>query len=79
MGKKNFSPNPKVDSVILKLTKKRSIDEKLIEIINKIFSYKRKKISNILKQFGLESSSSKRLNDLSTEEIVEIAKQISNT
>ena len=79
MGKKNFSPNPKVDSVILKLTKKRSIDEKLIEIINKIFSYKRKKISNILKQFGLESSSSKRLNDLSTEEIVEIAKQISDT
>jgi 16S rRNA (adenine1518-N6/adenine1519-N6)-dimethyltransferase len=79
VGKKNFSPNPKVDSVILKLTKKRSIDEKLIEIINKIFSYKRKKISNILKQFGLESSSSKRLNDLSTEEIVEIAKQISDT
>ena len=79
VGKKNFSPHPHVDSVILKIIKKRSIDAKLIQIINKIFSYRRKKISNILKQFGKHSTSQARLDDLSTEEIIEIAKQISDS
>jgi 16S rRNA (adenine1518-N6/adenine1519-N6)-dimethyltransferase len=79
VGKQNFTPNPKVDSVILKIIKKKSIEKDLIEIINKIFSYRRKKISNILKQFGKESSSDKRLDDLSSEEIVKLAKEINNT
>ncbi len=78
VGKQNFTPNPKVDSVILKIKKRKSINKDLVKVINKIFSYRRKKISNILKQFGLETSSEKRLDDLSTEEIVEIAKKICN-
>ena len=76
VGKKNFTPNPKIDSTILKIIKKESIEKDLIEIINKIFSYRRKKISNILKQFGKETSLEKRLDDLSVEEIVELAKEI---
>jgi 16S rRNA (adenine1518-N6/adenine1519-N6)-dimethyltransferase len=76
VGKKNFSPNPKIDSVVLKIIKKRSIEKNLVEIINKIFSYRRKKISNILKQFGKETSEENRLDDLSAEEIVKLAKEI---
>ena len=76
VGKKNFTPNPKIDSIILKIIKKNSIDKDLIEIINKIFSYRRKKVSNILKQFGKENYIEKRLDDLSSEEIVELAKEI---
>ncbi len=79
VGKKNFTPNPKVDSVILKIIKKNSIEKDLIEILNKIFSYRRKKISNILKQFGKETSLDKRLDDLSIEEIVTLGKEIQNT
>jgi 16S rRNA (adenine1518-N6/adenine1519-N6)-dimethyltransferase len=78
VGKKNFTPNPKVDSVILKIIKKNSIEKDLIEILNKIFSYRRKKISNILKQFGKETPLDKRLDDLSVEEIVKLAKEIKN-
>lgn len=78
VGKNNFTPNPKIDSVVLKITKKKSLDRDEIEIINKIFSYRRKKISNILKQFGKEISSEKRLDDLSVEEIVKFAKEINN-
>jgi 16S rRNA (adenine1518-N6/adenine1519-N6)-dimethyltransferase len=78
VGKKNFTPNPKIDSVVLKIIKKKSIEKDLIEIINKIFSYRRKKISNILKQFGKETSLDKRLDDLSVEEIVKLAKEIKN-
>jgi 16S rRNA (adenine1518-N6/adenine1519-N6)-dimethyltransferase len=78
VGKKNFNPNPKIDSVVLKIIKKRSIEKDLIKIINKIFSYRRKKIPNILKQFGKETSLDKRLDDLSVEEIVKLAKEIQN-
>ncbi|MFB5633410.1 MAG: ribosomal RNA small subunit methyltransferase A [Candidatus Nitrosomaritimum aestuariumsis] len=78
VGKQNFTPNPKVDSVILKIKKRKSINKNLVKVINKVFSYRRKKISNILKQFGLETTSEKRLDDLSTEEIVKIAEEICN-
>ena len=76
VGKKNFTPNPKIDSIVLKIVKKQSLEKDLIEILNKIFSYRRKKISNILKQFGKESSLEKRLDDLSVKEIVELAQEI---
>ncbi len=66
VGKNNFSPPPKVDSVILKISKKTIMDKKLVSTINDIFSYRRKTVKNILKQF----------NDLSGDEIVNLAKQI---
>lgn len=74
--KNNFSPPPKVDSVILKLKKKTDMDKKLISAINEIFSYRRKTVKNILKQFGLESEIEKRVDDLTGDEIVSLAKQI---
>lgn len=76
VGKNNFDPPPKVDSVILKIIKKQTIDKKLIETINRIFSYRRKTIQNILKQFDIATTSDKRLDDISGEEIVNIAKEI---
>ena len=79
VGKENFTPQPKIDSVVLKITKKNTIDKDLTEIINKIFSYRRKKISNILKQFGKMSATEKRLDDLTTEEIIDLAKEIRDT
>ncbi len=74
--KNNFSPPPKVDSVILKISKKNSMDKKLILTINDIFSYRRKTIKNILKQFNKQSTIEKRVDDLSGDEIVNLAKQI---
>ena len=76
VGKNNFSPPPKVDSVILKIKKKTDMDKKLISIINEVFSYRRKTVKNILKQFGQESEIEKRVDDLTGDEIVNLAKQI---
>ena len=76
VGKNNFSPPPKVDSVILKISKKTIMDEKLISTINNIFSYRRKTVKNILKQFNKQSTIEKRVDDLSGDEIVNLAKQI---
>ena len=76
VGKDNFSPPPKIDSVVLKIIKKDNLSKELIQTINKIFSYRRKTVKNILKQFDKESDICKRLDDLSVEEIISLAKQI---
>lgn len=76
VGKNNFSPPPKVDSVVLKLTRKKTIPKELIQTVNRLFSYKRKTLQNIAKQFGKVIESEKRLEDLSGDEIVNIAKKL---
>ncbi len=76
VGKNNFSPTPKVDSVIIKIIKKNTMSKDLIQTINKIFSYRRKTVKNILKQFNKETSIDKRVDDLSGDEIIHLANQI---
>jgi 16S rRNA (adenine1518-N6/adenine1519-N6)-dimethyltransferase len=41
-----------------------------------MFSYRRKTIQNIFKQFGKETIIEKRLDDLSGDEIIDLAKEI---
>ena len=74
--KSNFMPMPKVDSTVILLEKKSVVSKELILIINKIFSYRRKTLQNILKQFSLNSTSKKRLDELSGDEIIKIAQKI---
>ena len=74
--KNNFTPPPKVDSVVLKLTRKKTLSKEMIQTVNRLFSYRRKNLQNILKQFGKKTESDKRLEELSSEEIINIAKQI---
>ena len=76
VSKNNFNPPPKVDSVVIKLTRKKTLSKELIQTVNRLYSYKRKNLQNILKQFGRKIESNKRLEDLSSEEIINIAKQI---
>ena len=76
VGKNNFSPPPKIDSMVLKIIKKNNLSKELIQTINKIFSYRRKTVKNILKQFNKESEIDKRVDDLSGEEIISLANQI---
>lgn len=74
--KNNFDPPPQVDSVVLELSQKKSISKDLVKTVNKLFSYRRKTIQNILKQFGIKSNDSKRLDELTGDEIIKIAKKI---
>ncbi len=76
VGKNYFSPPPKIDSVVLKLIKKNNMSKNLIKTINDIFSYRRKTVKNILKQFNKESVMDKRVDDLSGGEIINLARQI---
>ena len=74
--KTNFSPEPKVDSSVLRLRRKKTVSKELIKAVNRIFSYRRKTIQNILKQVGKSIESNKRIDDLTGDEIIKIAKQI---
>ena len=74
--KSNFSPPPKVDSIVLRLTKTHQTSKDLIKIVNRLFSYRRKTIHNIGKEFGISIDSNKRLEDLTNSEIIKLAKQI---
>lgn len=77
VSKNNFEPPPKVDSVVLRLKQKRVVSAKLIGSVEKMFSYRRKTIGNIAKNFGKTIQSDKRLEELSGDEIIKLAKQIS--
>ena len=50
--KHNFSPEPKIDSVIVQIIQKQQLKKELILNVNKLFSYRRKTVQNISKQFG---------------------------
>ena len=76
VGKEQFNPPPKVDSVVLRLTRKKTISAEMIKTVHQLFSYRRKTLQNILKQFGKKSDKDKRLDDLNGDEIIKIAKQI---
>ncbi|MGI0068885.1 MAG: rRNA adenine N-6-methyltransferase family protein, partial [Nitrosopumilaceae archaeon] len=72
----DFSPPPKVESVVLKLTKKQQISKDLVNTVNKLFSYRRKTLHNVAKQFGVLVESNERFEDLTNGEIINLAKQI---
>jgi 16S rRNA (adenine1518-N6/adenine1519-N6)-dimethyltransferase len=74
--KTNFLPQPKVNSTVIKLTRKKSVSKNLIQTVHKLFSYKRKTLQNILKQFGQTIQSEKRIDDLTGDEIIKIAKRL---
>jgi len=74
--KTNFKPPPKVNSTVLKLTRKKTISKELIKTVNQLFSYRRKKLKNVLKQFGTFIESDARIEELPGDEIIRIAKQI---
>jgi 16S rRNA (adenine1518-N6/adenine1519-N6)-dimethyltransferase len=76
VNKNNFEPPPKVDSVVLLLKHKRMVPPEVVDAVNKLFSYKRKTVGNILKKFGKKMQSDKRLEEMTVDEIIKLAKQI---
>lgn len=83
VGPNNFSPRPNIDSVVIRLVQKSCLSSDVIKTINLLFSYRRKTICNIIKNFdngavSTYTNSSLRLDDLTGDEIINIAKQINN-
>lgn len=75
-GRSDFSPPPSVDSVVVRMEQKRTLDAPTVKAVNRMFSYRRKKLSNVLAEFGASSDSEQRLEQMGADEIVGIAKSI---
>ena len=74
--KASFQPVPRVDSVVIGIKQKKKVPKELVTAINRLFSFKRKTVRNIARQFDIVIDSDKRLEDLSDGEIIDIAKKI---
>lgn len=75
-GRADFDPPPAVESAVLAMEQKNVLDAATVKTVNRMFSYRRKKMSNVLAEFGAASSSSERLDQMDGDEIVGIAKGI---
>ena len=73
----NFYPKPIVNSVIFQIKQNHILSKELIQIINKLFSYRRKTIQNIANNFGITVKSGMRLEEMNNDEIIKLAKKIS--
>ena len=62
--------------MVLQITRNYMVTKALIETINKLFSYRRKTIQNIAKNFGTTIKSDKRLENMDNNEIIRFAKKI---
>ena len=76
IGKEHFTPKPKIDSSIMSFTRKSTFSKELIQSVNLMFSFRRKKLQNIGKKLGLEIESNERLENMSNDEIIKFAKKI---
>ena len=76
IGKENFSPKPKIDSSIMSFTRKSTFSKELIQSVNLVFSFRRKKLQNIGKKLGIEIESDQRLDEMNNNEIIKFAKKI---
>lgn len=75
IGKDSFYPRPKVDSVLLKITKKQKVSNDTIRSLKILFSFKGKKVSSVIKKFRIYTNlkSDRRIERLSPEEAVGLA------
>ena len=90
LNENDFDPPPKVKSSVIKLIRNNTHDlgcdyNKFVEIVKISFSQRRKKIKNALKKFinlkdsNLEQMMSKRAEELSVSEFIELTNIISNS
>ncbi len=77
VGKNSFNPKPKVDSVLLKMIKRRKVGKDVIRELKLLFSFRGRKVRSAARKLGIsESLNDKRVERLSPEEAVRLAEII---
>lgn len=76
VGKNSFYPRPKVDSVLLKIVKKRKVSKDVVRALKFLFSFRGKKLSSVGRKLGINENSDMRVERLSPEEAVRLAEKI---
>jgi len=78
VGKNAFYPRPKVDSVLLKIVKKRKVSKDVVRALKLLFSFRGKKLSSVGRKLGINESGDMRVERLSPEEAIRLAEKIAH-
>ena len=78
VSKNSFYPRPKVDSVLLKIVKKRKVSKDVIRGLKLLFSFRGKKLSSVGRKFGFSENSDIRVERLSAEQAIRLAEKIAH-
>jgi len=76
VGRESFVPPPRVDSVILSLRRRATLERQTIAAINSLFSHRRKTLRSALRLLGAGGGGGERVGELGVGEIVSIARSI---
>ena len=85
VSRNSFSPIPKVESSVLSFSKKNEIllkeneKKKFVEFKQKLFSHKRKKMSNLLRNYNFKRELfdlNKRIEEISLEDLLKLFREI---
>lgn len=76
VGRESFVPPPRVDSVILSLRRRATLERATVAAINSLFSYRRKTMRSALRLLGAAGGGDERVGDLGVGEIVRVARSI---
>jgi 16S rRNA (adenine1518-N6/adenine1519-N6)-dimethyltransferase len=60
----------------MSFSRKDTFSKELIQSVNLLFSFRRKKLQNIGKKLGIETKSDQRLDEMNNNEIIKFAKKI---
>ena len=79
VSKNSFYPRPKVDSVLLKIVKKRKVSKDVIRGLKLLFSFRGKKLSSVARKLGInENINDIRVERLSAEQAIRLAEKIAH-
>ncbi|MDA7941669.1 MAG: ribose ABC transporter permease [Nitrosopumilus sp.] len=73
VDRSRFDPPPRVDSVVISITRRNVVAPAHARAIHGLFSYRRKTLRNVLGRFGVESGREGRLEDMGGDEIAGLA------
>ena len=77
VGKESFNPQPKVDSVLLKIVQKDKVGNDVVKALKLLFSYRGKKVNSVAKKFKIRSTNvEKRIEQLTPSEAIGLARMI---
>lgn len=74
-----FNPRPKVNSMIVEIRPKRRLDNQITSMIKKLFSLRRRKLGNVMKELGLKTTTSwieERVQTIPPEEVFRISSRL---
>lgn len=80
VGRNSFRPTPKIDSVLLRLMKKKkkNVSRDTIRSLKFLFSFRGKKLRTAMRKLGLEIDLDKRVEHLTPEEALRLAEKVAS-